>query len=209
MAPANARRRTAGLDRRSALRRLGAGGLGVVTSSWWVGQLAALARDRSAHAHAAVAASVQAAGAWTPKTLNAHQLETVATLSELIIPHTETPGAKATLVDRFIDSVLAEAPPANRASFLKGLAWMDARSRALFGKDVVSSPAAQQTGLLTRLSAAGSREERVGTDFFHALKSMTITGYYTSEAGLRQELGDDGVLAQAAFAGCTHKEHQG
>ena len=39
------------------------------------------------------------------------------------------------------------------------------------------------------------------------LKSMTIAGYYTSEIGLRQELGDDGVLAQARFEGCTHPEH--
>jgi hypothetical protein len=36
---------------------------------------------------------------------------------------------------------------------------------------------------------------------------MTITGYYTSEIGMRQELGDDGQLFFAEFKGCTHPEH--
>jgi hypothetical protein len=37
---------------------------------------------------------------------------------------------------------------------------------------------------------------------------MTITGYYSTEIGLRKELGDDGQLVQAEFTGCTHPEHQ-
>ena len=85
---------------------------------------------------------------------------------------------------------------------------MDARSKVLFGKDVVSSTPEQQADLLTRLSAGDSREARTGVDFFNAIKSLTITGYYTTEVGLRQELGDDGILAQASFVGCTHPEHQ-
>src|SRR5262249_44310560 len=110
--------------------------------------------------------------------------------------------------DRFIDTVLAEAPAADRTSFLKGLTWIDDRSKALFGKNVLSATSEQQTELLTRLSAANSREARAGIDFCNAIKSLTITGYYTTEVGLRQELGDDGVIAQATFVGCTHREHQ-
>jgi hypothetical protein len=195
--------------RREALRKLAAGSLGAAASALWVDRLSAFAREQATHAHATVAASMQAPATWKPKTFNQHQLDTVETLSELIIPQTETPGAKATRVDRFIDTVLAEAPAPDRASFLKGLAWIDARSKALFGKDVVSASPEQQTDLLARLSAPSSREERAGIDFFNALKSLTITGYYTTEVGLRQELGDDGVLAQATFVGCTHPEHQG
>ena len=43
---------------------------------------------------------------------------------------------------------------------------------------------------------------------FRAIKVMTINGYYTSEIGLHQELGDDGVLFMPQFIGCTHPEHQ-
>ena len=34
-----------------------------------------------------------------------------------------------------------------------------------------------------------------------AIKSMTITGYYTTEIGLRQELGDDGRMMLGTFEG--------
>ena len=50
---------------------------------------------------------------------------------------------------------------------------------------------------------------RAGVQFFRAIKSMTIDGYYTTEIGLRQELGDNGQLFLPQFAGCDHPEHQG
>lgn len=198
-----------GLNRRDAMRTLAAAGLGVVSVPLWVDSLSALAREQAAHVHAA-APAVRAA-AWAPKVLSAHQNEMVTVLSELIIPRTDTPGAREAQVNRFIDSVLQEATPADRTAFLKGLAWMDARSRLLVGKDVLSATPAEQTELLTRLSSEERRgaEEQIGVDFFQALKSMTITGYYSTEIGLRQELGDDGQMVQAEFKGCTHPEHQG
>ena len=200
--------RERGIGRRDALRRLAAGGVGAAASARWVDQLSALAQQRAIHAHASVLAG-QKDAVWAAKVLNPHQLQTVGTLSELIIPQTDTPGARAALVDRFIDAVLAEAPRKERDRFLKGLVWMDARSRMLTGSAILSATPAQQADLLTRLSSGDSREEPAGVEFFRAIKAMTITGYYTSEIGLRQELGDDGVLAQATFEGCRHAEHQG
>jgi choline dehydrogenase-like flavoprotein len=74
-----------------------------------------------------------------------------------------------------------------------------------------AAAAAEQTALLTRLSKEGNSdgEDRIGIEFFEAIKSMTINGYYTTQIGLRQELGDDGQLFLAQFPGCTHPEHQG
>ena len=145
--------------------------------------------------------------------LTAPQNDLVVALTELIIPETATPGAKATLVNRFIDSVLEGAPAKDRDNFVRGLAWMDSRSKALFGKDFLTSTPSEQTALLTRLSQGADRatpeaEDRPGVEFFRAIKSMTISGYYTTEVGLKQELGDDGVLALAEFRGCDHPEHQ-
>jgi hypothetical protein len=196
------------VNRRQALRRLAGGAVGAAAGSLWVESLAGLARQQ-AHSHVAQAAI--AAPGWTPRVLSAAQNELVVTLTELIIPETDTPGAKAALVNRFIDSVLQEAPAAERTRFLQGLAWIDRRSRALFKTAFTAATAEQQAALLTRLSAAGSpaREDRAGLDFFRAIKSMTINGYYTTEAGLRQELGDDGQLFLPRFVGCDHPEHQG
>ena len=195
-----------GLNRRVALRTLVAGALGAATSSSWVESLSALARQQ-AHAHAADAA--MAAQDWTPRVLNARQNEAVTAFAELIIPETDTPGARAARVNRFIDTVLHDAQPAIRDSFLRGLTWMDTRSTALFGKDFLSASGEQQTSLLARLSADGNpqKEDRVGIEFFQAIKSMTINGYYTTEIGLRQELGDSGQLFLPEFPGCDHPEH--
>ena len=200
--------RTSGIDRRTALRRLTSGGMALAASATWVDTLAAFARQQAPHAHAAVAAAAQTATGWKAQILNPHQLRTVGVLSELIIPKTDTPGAMDVHVDRFIDAVLADATPAERDQFLQGLAWMDTRSRALYKQDLATATPAQQTELLTRLSAADTQEAKPGVDFFTAIKTMTITGYYTTQAGLEQELGDDGVLGADRFEGCTHPEHQ-
>ena len=176
-------------------------------SSAWVDSLSALALQ---HAQSPAAQGAIAAQDWTPQVLNPHQNETVITLTELIIPQTETPGAKAARVNRFIDSLLQHAKPADRDGFIRGLAWMDERSRAQFRADFVAAKPAQQTELLTALSKGegSSPDLRPGVEFFRAIKSMTIDGYYTTQIGLQQELGDNGQLFLAQFTGCDHPEHQ-
>ncbi len=64
----------------------------------------------------------------------------------------------------------------------------------------IAAPPAAQDGQ--------SAPDKTGADFFLAIKSITITGYYTSEVGLREEIGDDGTMSFAEFKGCTHPEHQ-
>src|SRR6266576_6352712 len=70
------------------------------------------------------------------KTLNPHQDATVTTMAELIIPQTETPGAKAVRVNEFIDLILTEwYDDEDRTKFLAGLANLDTQSHALFGQE--------------------------------------------------------------------------
>jgi hypothetical protein len=194
------------VDRRAALRTLAGGAVGAATSAAWVETLGALAFQQ-AHSHATDAAIL--AQDWTPRRLNARQNEAVIVVTELIIPETDTPGAKAAKVNRFVDAVLEQAATADRDRFVQGLAWMDARSKALFGKELLEASPAQQTELLTRLSSEGNKygEDRIGLQFFEALKTMTINGYYTTEIGLRQELGDNGQLFLPQFQGCDHPDH--
>lgn len=199
------------MNRRQAVQTLATGAVGAAASAMWVQSLSALARQQ-AHAHAADAALV--AQDWTPKVLTARQNDAVIALTEQIIPDTGpapgTPGAKAARVNRFVDSVLQGAAPADREKFVKGLAWIDARSKTLFARDFLAASAAEQTALLTRISKDGNPdgEDPIGLEFFQAIKIMTINGYYTFEIGLHQELGDDGVLFMPQFPGCTHPEHQ-
>ncbi|PYQ02388.1 MAG: transcriptional initiation protein Tat [Acidobacteria bacterium] len=197
------------LDRRQALRTLAFGSIGAVAAPAWAETLAEIARGHADHAHTAVAAAAEAAP-WAPKVFDAHQNDTVVVLSELIIPQTDTPGAKAAKVNEFVDLVLDDASESDRKQFLKGLAWMDARSQELFGTDFVSAAPEQQTALLTILASPKNKafEDQVGIDFFNAIKGLTITGYYTSEIGMKQELGDDGQLFFLEYPGCTHPQHK-
>lgn len=191
------------MNRRQAVRAMAA----TAASALWAGRLTAFAQQQADHAHATAAAE---AGAFVPKVLSPHQFDTVGVLVDLILPATETPGARALQVDRYIDVVLRTAPDADRRRFLTGLTWLDTRSRALFGAAFAAVTPAQQTDLLTRLSArdAATPDAPAGVAFFEAIKGLTIAGYYTTEVGLRQELGDDGRMVLASFEGCTHLEHQ-
>lgn len=193
-----------GVDRRVALRTIAAG-MGGAASALWVTDLVALADQHTVHAH--LLATTPQGSAWTPAVLSAAQLETVGVLVELIIPTTDTPGARTALVDRYVDGVLSTASTRTRTAFIDGLGWLDARSRALHNEAFDKATPEQQVDLLTRLAADDSREEAMGVQFFAAIKSMTISGYYSTEIGLREELGNDGVLFLPSYPGCTHSEH--
>jgi hypothetical protein len=196
------------VDRRQALRAFGSLAAGAAASSLWVESLSAFSREQL---HTPAAQAAMSATDWTPTVLTPRQNETVVILTELIIPETDTPGAKATRVNRFVDRVLAVAKPDDREAFMHGLAWIDRRSQALFGTDFATTDPENQTRLLTQLSteAVSAKEDQVGVDFFRAIKSMTINGYYSTEIGLRRELGDSGRMFQTVSQGCDHPEHQG
>jgi hypothetical protein len=195
------------INRRRALTQLVTGTVGIVSVPLWVESLCAQAR---AEAHTQAAQAAANAPAWTPAVLTARQNEAVIALTELIIPATDTPGAKAALVNRFVDHVLSTADAKERSEFIRGLTWLDDRCRARVDTDVAGATAAELTAVLTPLAAEGtpSAADAPGVAFFRAIKSMTITAYYTTEIGLRQELGDDGRMMLGAFEGCTHPEHQ-
>ena len=191
--------------RRQALRHLARGTAAAVTAPLWVENLLAVAEQHAAHRPSPEAA----AGAWKPKVFNPGQNQLVITLTELIIPETDTPGAKAAKVNEYMDMVLAEAKPELREKFLQGLAWVEAQSEERFRSPFVNAAPPQQIELLTGLSTAStpSPADAPGVEFFQALKGMTITGFYTSEPGLIQEIGDDPQMFLTEFKGCEHKEH--
>ena len=90
------------------------------------------------------------------------------------------------------------------------MAWIDRRSRGSSGANFIAAPPGEQEALLTVISSRddASPDDRAGVGFFEAIKRLTITGYYTSEVGMREELDDDGTRHFAEKQGCVHAEHQ-
>src|SRR5881628_2707709 len=115
--------------------------------------------------------------------LDPHQRETVATIAELIIPATDTPGARAARVHEFVDTLLADwSPDDEQARFLAGLADVDARARAAFGADFLGATEAQRVTLVTQLDAEAQAARPATPDsrqppFFQQMKFLTVFGY--------------------------------
>jgi hypothetical protein len=126
----------------------------------------------------------------THSVFDEHQHATVDQISELIMPATDTPGARAAGVVGFIEVIVAEYyRDDERAAFVSGLADIDARCQALFGKTFVDCAEPQQTAVLTGMDAESRAMPRGGPQhIFARLKGLTLYGYYTSEIGYKQEL---------------------
>jgi hypothetical protein len=163
---------------------------------------------------ALLAQAATQAGASGRRTLNPHQDATVITISELIIPETDTPGAKGAKVNEFIDLLLTEwFEPMETRQFLDGLAQVDRRSNQMFSADFVDCKPEQQTQLLTQLDAAAmqfarrqaqdmqAKTQPPPMDFFYQMKKLTLAGYYTSEIGFEKELGRS--IIPPGHSGCA------
>lgn len=88
-----------------------------------------------------------------------------------------------------------------RSEFLAGLANVDTRSHHRFNRDFVACSTAEQGEILTELGAKMLRDAELmknepdnygemnpRDNFYQTLRSLVLTGYYTSEAGATAEL---------------------
>ncbi len=133
-----------------------------------------------------------APAAWTPQELTTDQVDLLGTLVDLIVPATDTPGAKDAGVPVFIDKLLRDwVESEDRVRFQTGLAAVDEATQRTHGVAFREARPEQQNALLTRLDQAAMRAREEGAallPFFATLKEWTLVGYYTSEIGATQEL---------------------
>lgn len=157
----------------------------------------------------------------SPRTLNAHQYDTVKVMAEMIIPRTDTPGATDVGTADFIDLVLTEwYEDPERQRFLEGLGDVDSRARKLFGNDFVGCAPAQQENILAVLgdkmtddskafSSSGRSQSLRGyshnSSFYPMFRRLTLTAYYTSEAGATDELHFEMIPGE--YRGCPEPSH--
>lgn len=130
--------------------------------------------------------------------LSAAEMATLAALVDTIIPRTDTPGASDAGAAAWFDRRLATNAQL-AGLFREGMKSVDAEAQSRYGAAYAGITAAQRIEILT-----GRQDD----PFFKALKGLTVDAYYTSEAGLTQELGWHGNTFLTEFKGCTHPEHQ-
>jgi hypothetical protein len=164
-------------------------------------------------------AQAQVGTAYKLRTLSPQQNAQVMAMIDLIIPATDTPGAKGARVNEFIDVILTEwANDSERQAFSSGLADVDKHSDTLFGKSFTDTSVEQQTALLREIDDIAmarhaahrarhgntipeDRDKQLEGNFWDVFKGITLHGYYTSEIAFTQE--EKLQIIPGAYHGCV------
>jgi len=152
---------------------------------------------------------------WKPLFLNDHQNETLIALGEVIIPSTDTPGAKDALANRYLDLLLSVQPAEFQRHFTDALAFIDSESQKQFANDFRSLSVADQNWLLAPWAYAGDNDRwtheepktNPGQLHFARLKALIADAYYGSGIG-QKELGWDGEFTHGPYQGCEHQNQK-
>ncbi len=174
----------------------------------------------SALADTLEASAAQRVATGKPVLFTAEQDALVADLADVIIPTTNTPGAKAAKVNEIIDVVLKDCyKKPEQQAFIDGLTMTQKLSQDSYGKAFSQLDNNQKIELMKKLEANAKqerasmtrtsdqqdvqipKEKRNITPFFAMLKDLTLMGYFTSEIGCTQAL--EYVAIPGRYDGCV------
>lgn len=137
---------------------------------------------------------VDASALWEKKAV-------IAELAEMIIPRTDTPGAKDANVHTYIIEVILNCSPVRQQhKFFYGLTDLEKYAQDEYGKDFLRCSEAQKQLILEHSSKNADYSNRIlnkinnkifGQSFFSKLKALTVEGYCHSMAGATQGLAYD------------------
>ena len=143
-----------------------------------------------------------------PNYLTPPQREIIAVMAEIIIPETDTPGAIAAAVPRYIELMAADwLNTEEREIFVSGLAYMESAIPQEYGLPFVQLGPPRQLQILESMEDQASdsswydlgnvqRDFVSDAPFICQIKELTIWGFFTSEVGVTQVLQYDPMPMQ-------------
>ncbi|HET9474122.1 MAG TPA: gluconate 2-dehydrogenase subunit 3 family protein [Steroidobacteraceae bacterium] len=137
------------------------------------------------------------------KTLSAAQLAIVAEIAEIMIPKTDTAGARDAGVPLFIDATLAAVyPQQDQERFKAGLGEFENIARRS-GKTFLEREPAERAAFVKQVLvvAQDSDRERDDNKFMLMTRELTLLGYFTSQVGITANM--EYVPVPTAFHGCV------
>jgi len=142
------------------------------------------------------------ASAFTPKFLTGpSEMDIVTEVAEIIIPRTDTSGAKDAGVPAFIDSVLAGVYPKDAQDrFQAGLKEFAAMA-ATSGSKFLGREPAQRAAFVRQSLEKALEGERNPKPFILMARELTLLGFFTSKVGITENM--EYVAVPTAYHGCV------
>jgi gluconate 2-dehydrogenase gamma chain len=158
---------------------------------------------------------------YQPVFFTPEQAQLIETVAEIIIPKTDTPGAKDAGVPAFIDILVKDVyNKENQENFIQGLEAFNKEANTNYGADFIHCSTEEQAAYFKQqhdLANAKTGEggstgwwnagSGVEMPFIMKLKELTLLGFFTSEAGATQVLQYNQV--PGPFQGCVPLEQVG
>ncbi len=150
---------------------------------------------------------------WKPVFLSSDQGILVTQVAEIIIPKTDTPGAKDVGVPGFIDNIVKDCfTKEDQDNFLNGLKAFDEEAKKEYGDPFAELDAKDQEAFVKKLHDAAVKAEKETTPapkrpFILHMKELTMLGFFTSEPGATQVLQYSPV--PGAYKGCVPLKEAG
>jgi hypothetical protein len=122
------------------------------------------------------------------------QIALLDEIGETILPTTDTPGAKAAEVGRFMEVMVRDCyTPAQQIVFKEGLASIDEMSKKTYGMEFVRTTPPQKHELLVQLEKEAKefnekKEKEKPVHYYTMMKQLTLWGFFTSETGMTKTL---------------------
>lgn len=119
----------------------------------------------------------------------------LAEIADIIIPATDTPGAKQAGAVKFIVRVMRDCYELeDQKKFYTGVDKLNADSKEIYGKGFLELDTSKKNEMVKRSTTYDK-------PFFLLMKSLTVTGYFTSEIGATQAL--EYLPVPGRFEGCV------
>lgn len=156
----------------------------------------------ASQSESAKAPAQQTAAASTFFTPKEHAM--IEELAETIIPaDSHSGGAKAAKVAEFLEKTIRESvDDQEKTLWREGLRLLESMSEHYNGKSIVSSSPEERFAILKVLSDNSELTDLPEVRFFHALKRLTVHGFYTSKIGIHDDLEYKGNRILMEFVGC-------
>lgn len=147
---------------------------------------------------------------WTPEKFSDLQANAVETLADVLIPETDTPGARQVGVPEWMERMVFNVyNQENRGRFLEGLDDLILWVEEEFGSPLheLARETAHEAVQLLNDGMVQRTLDRPATGSYRIVKELTLLGYYSSEPGATEELRYEAVPGR--YEGCIPYEEVG